>query len=426
MMTLPALRRLSVALFLAGYLCGCSRKPTAPVEVIRPVRTLVVDAGEGTTIRTFPGRAEATKQVELAFQVSGVLVSFPAREGQKVSKSDVIGQLRQDEFQARLAALTGQLDRARADLLAARAGVRPEERLRLESQVRSTAAQLANARTEFNRSSQLLRSRTISRVEFDRAETAYQVAQENYRSAVQTLEQGNVGREEDILAREAEVRGLEGQVVDANIQLQDSTLRAPYDGVIAQRFVEQGQNVRAGQPIVKFQDTNEIEIALDVPETVMVADIRSADIVQMYAEFSAVPGVQFPVRIKEIAQRADPVTQTFTVRVAMQAPPGINILPGMTATVTVYYHRANILGTRVFVPIAAIMQDSSGEQIVWIIGEDQRVSRRPVKIGQASGGRIEIIDGLEPGDHIAVAGVHSLREGLQVRELGDALGSTRQ
>ncbi len=425
-MTLPSASwHLPIALSLVVLAVGCSRKTPQPTEVIRPVRTLVVMKGEGTTIRTFPGRAEAARQVELAFQVPGVLVSLPVREGQSVTRNEVIGQLRQEEFQARLTALVGQLDRSRADLLAARAGVRPEERLRLESQVRSTAAQLTNARAEFNRASQLLRSRTISRVEFERAETAYRVAQENYRSAVQTLEQGSAGREEDILAREAEVRGLEGQVVDANIQLQDSTLRAPYDGVIAQRFVEQGQNVRAGQPVVKFQDANEIEIALDVPETVMAVDIRSADIVQMYAEFSAVPGVQFPVRIKEIAQRADPVTQTFTVRVAMQSPPGINILPGMTATVTVAYHRASILGARIFVPISSIMQDGSDGQIVWVIGDDQKVTRRPVKIGQASGGRIEIIEGIEPGERIAVAGVNSLREGLQVRDLGDALGSVR-
>lgn len=421
----PVLRRLPVALLLVVFAAGCSRKTPPQAEVVRPVRTLVVTEGGENTIRTFPGRAEAAKQVELAFQVPGILVSFPIREGQAVTRGDIIGQLRQEEFQARLTALQGQLDRARADLLAARAGVRPEERLRLESQVRSTSAQLANARTELDRATQLLRSRTISRVEFDRAETSFQVAQENYRSAVQTLEQGNVGREEDILAREAEVRGLEGQLVDASIQLQDSTLRAPYDGVIAQRFVEQGQNVRAGQPIVKFQDANEIEIAVDVPEVVMAADIRSADIVQMFAEFSAVPGVQFPVRIKEIAQRADPVTQTFTVRVAMQAPPGINILPGMTATVTAAYQRAGILGPRILVPLSAITQDGSGGQIVWVIGADQLVSPRPVKLGQPTGGRIEILEGLAAGDRIAVAGVNSLREGQQVRDLGDALGSAR-
>ena len=91
---------------------------------------------------------------------------------------------------------------------------------------------------------------------------------------------------------------LEGRVVEANIQLKDSTLRAPYDGVIAQRFVEEGQNVRAKEPVVQFQDVDEIDIVVDVPETFMIADIRSADIVQMVATFSGAPGLQFPVQIR--------------------------------------------------------------------------------------------------------------------------------
>ena len=59
----------------------------------------------------FPGKAEASKKVELAFQVSGLLVKLPVKEGQKVTKGELIAQLRQDEFQARLKALQGQLER---------------------------------------------------------------------------------------------------------------------------------------------------------------------------------------------------------------------------------------------------------------------------------------------------------------------------
>ena len=113
------------------------------------------------------------------------------------------------------------------------------------------------------------------------AETAYRVAQEDHRAALQVLEQGTIARQEDIEAQEAQVRGLEGRVVEANLQLEDTTLRAPYDGVIARRFVEEGQNIRAKEPVVQFQDVDEIDIAVDVPETVMIADMRSADIVQM-------------------------------------------------------------------------------------------------------------------------------------------------
>ena len=142
------------------------------------------------------------------------------------------------------------------------------------------------------------------------------------------LEKGTIGREEDIEAKEAEVRGLEGRVVEAKIQLDDCTLRAPYDGVIAQRFVEQNQNVRAKEPVVKFQDVDEIDVAVDVPETFMAADLRSADIVQMFAEFSGAPGLQFPVHISEVAQVADPMTQTFQLRVGMKAPAGREFASG--------------------------------------------------------------------------------------------------
>src|SRR5262249_44902065 len=261
-----------------------------------------------------------------------------------------IGQLREDEFAARLKALQGQLDKARADLRALRLGDRPEERLRMEAKVRAAAAKLANALTILERNERMLKSNAVSRAEYELSRTNSQVAQEEHKAALQTLEQGMVARTETIEAKEAEVSGLEGRVVEAKIQLDDCTLRAPYDGVIAKRLVEQDQNVKAKQPVVVFQDMNEILVAVDVPETVMAADIRTADIVKLVAEFSGAPGLRLPAQIREIAQTADPVTQTFRVRTAMMAPPGVRVLPGMTASVTLTYRRASVLGNRILVP----------------------------------------------------------------------------
>lgn len=419
-------RGLSPSLLSAlSILClavGCSRPEPPRSEVVRPVKTMVVAAGDETHVRSFPGRVEGSKSVELAFQVSGLLVNLPVTEGQSVVKNDIIAQLRQDEFQARLQAAQGQLDQARAALNALRLGERPEERLRREAQVRAAEARLANARAEFERHARLVRSNAVSRADYELTQTAYRVAQEEHRAALQVLEQGTIARQEDIEAQEAQVRVLESRVVEANLQLEDSTLRAPYDGVIARRFVDVGQNIRAKEPVVRFQDVEEVDIAVDVPETVMIAALRSADIVHMNAEISGAPGLEFPVRIREVAQVADPITQTFQVRAAMKSPPGMNLLPGMTARVTLTYHRASILGDRILVPISAVFKEATGEQVAWVVGPDQTVSRRPVKIGEATGDRIEIVEGLQPGDRIAVAGVRFLREGMQVRDLGDALG----
>ncbi|TVP97354.1 MAG: efflux RND transporter periplasmic adaptor subunit [Planctomycetaceae bacterium] len=407
-------------------IAGCDPAETERPEIVRPVKTMLIVPGENTSTRAFPGRVDASQRVQLAFQVSGLLVSLPVREGQEVAKGEVIAQLREDEFKARLTALQGQLDQARAALRALLAGDRPEERLRREADIRAAEQRLANARAEYRRYALLIESRAVSRADYERAETVFRIAEEDLQSARQLLEIGSIARAEDIDAQQGVVRGLEGQVVEANLNLQDCTLRAPYDGVIAERFVEEGQNVRAKEPIVKFQDVDEVEIAVDVPETVMAANLQSADVVQVVAEISGAPGVRFPVRVTEMAQRADPTTQTFNVRVAMSAPEGINVLPGMSATVTMTYRRAEILGSRMMVPMSAVYHLSSGQQIVWVLGPEDTVTGQEVTLGSSAAGDVEIASGVEPGQRIVVAGVNRLREGMRVRDLGDELGGSQR
>jgi RND family efflux transporter MFP subunit len=160
---------------------------------------------------------------------------------------------------------------------------------------------------------------------------------------------------------------------------------------------------------------------VDVPEGFVASNLRSPAIRQSVAELSIAPGRQFPVHVKEIAQIADPKTQIFEVRFAMKAPPGIIALPGMTANVTITT-RGNGGPGLLVVPIAAVSKQDTGEQVVWILGSDQTVHRRTVTLGAPTGDQIEIVSGLQQGDRIVVAGATFLREGMKVRNLGDALG----
>jgi membrane fusion protein, multidrug efflux system len=408
----------SVALLLAG--CSPADGPNA--EVVRPVKTIVVTSGENTNTRTFPGTVEAASRVQLAFQVSGLLIEFPVLEGQRVAKGDVIGRVREDEYRARLTALQGQLEEAQAALRALLAGDRPEERLRREADIRAAESRLSYARADAQRQRQLMQRRAGAQSELDRAETAYRVAQEALTSARKILELGMTAREEDVDAKQAAIRGLEGRVVEAQLQLEDCTLRAPYDGTIAERFVELNQNVRAKEPVVKFQDTDEVELLVDVPEVVMSANLRSADIIQLFAEFPGAPGLQFPVRVTEIGQRADPTTQTFQIRAAMRQPDDLQVLPGMSGTVTITYRRAEVLGERTMVPIEAVAINSNGEAGAWVVSDENKVESRPIKLGEVLGGQAQVVEGLAPGDRIVIAGLRFLREGMIVRDLANALG----
>ena len=77
-----------ISFFLLCTVSGCSRKAAPPPEVVRPVKTIVLSPGGELQTRTFSGRAQASREAELAFQVPGLLISLPVREGQSWQPSE--------------------------------------------------------------------------------------------------------------------------------------------------------------------------------------------------------------------------------------------------------------------------------------------------------------------------------------------------
>ena len=328
---------LAVTLSIVSVATGCARSGSSRSENVHPGKTISVAAGSTLEVRTFAGRVDPSKEVELAFQVAGVLVNLPVKEGQKVAKGQMVAQLRSAEFQARLEAAQGQLDQARAALDALRRGERPEDQIQREAQERVTAVRLANARAELDRYAGLVQSGAVSRSEYELAAANYAVAQEDHKAALQLLEQRTIARNEDVVAQEAVVRGLVGLVAEAKLQLEDSTLRAPYDGVVAQRFVDEWQSITVNKPVIKFQSVDALDIVANLPATVITSDACSPNITAMFAEINGAPGVPYPVHIKEVVQVADRTTQAVPVRFEMKPPFGVTVLPGMAATVSVEY-----------------------------------------------------------------------------------------
>ncbi len=143
------------------------------------------------------------------------------------------------------------------------------------------------------------------------------------------------------------------------------------------------------------------------------------------ATFSALPGREFESSVKEFVSEADPVTQTFEIALIFPAPGDVNILPGMTATITWYpppevMRSLGVDTTRLTVPSTAIFEDTvTGQVSVWIVDQGtMKVSRRTVEIGRiVADDMVEVTGGLEPGEMIATAGVHHLREGMRVKRL---------
>ena len=205
------------------------------------------------------------------------------------------------------------------------------------------------------------------------------------------------------------------QLEDAKNALKDTYLRAPFNGVVAKRHVENFQEVQAKQPIVFFQDNSKIEILVDAPETV-IANLKQDRHLESVATFAAVPGKEFPLSLKEYSTEADPQTQTYQVVLVMDRPEGINILPGMTATVSGRETGTEDTVARIVIPAIAVLENAEGKSFVWILDKEaMTVTQKDVVPGEMTGSNsIHVREGLAGGEVIVTSGLTKLREGMKV------------
>jgi RND family efflux transporter MFP subunit len=136
--------------------------------------------------------------------------------------------------------------------------------------------------------------------------------------------------------------------------------------------------------------------------------------------FDAFKEIEIPAHVKEIGKEASQATRTYPVNLIMDQPEGVKILPGMAG---IAHGAARLPETggsgSVTVPVTAVFSSEAEEQsFVWVIDETtMTVARRPVKVDSLSDTGVSVTEGLQPGEWIATAGVHYLKEGQKVRIL---------
>jgi RND family efflux transporter MFP subunit len=345
-------RALGVGLVAFVSLGGCEApEPPPTAEVSRPVPMHTIAGAELASGLRFPGRVQAVQRAELAFNVPGQITEFPVQEGQSLDAGALIARLDPTAFDARLSAARAEFDEARANY----------------ERVRKIWEQ----------------SQAVARAEVDQKRAAMEVARSAFAAAKQDAE--------------------------------DTRLTAPFDGVIARRYVENFQNVQAKEPVVSLQDVDQLEIVIHVAERVMRSEPRR---IAGQAVFDDIPGRRFPVTLKSYAAEADPQTQTYEVVLGLTRPQDVTILPGMSAEVVPQDTVAGATTSRIAVPLEAVTAGPDGKPRVWVVHpETARVSSRPVEVGTVQGSDIVVHQGLEVGERIVTAGLGHLRDGMLVRPL---------
>lgn len=210
-------------------------------------------------------------------------------------------------------------------------------------------------------------------------------------------------------AQIAAAEGAQAQAAQARASIGDRVIRAPFSGFASLRMISAGAVVSAGTEIATISDTSEIKLDFPVPETILSTLSVGQPIVARAAAF---PDQPFRGRIATIDPVIDPATRAVLVR-AILANGDRRLKPGMLMNVAIE-GRAR---TAPAIPeLAAIGQGD--ERFVYRLQPDGTVRRVTVRIGAREGDRIEVLEGLVPGDRIIVDGVVKLTDGMKVRLAG--------
>ncbi len=351
-MTLRAVAGLG-ALATALIVAGCSQK-NEPAEPVRPVLSTVVTAAASSS-SSWTGTIEPRYQTNLAFRVQGRLTSRSVSVGDSVAAGQTIATI--DAADLELA-----VQSARAELAKAR-------------------AELDNASATEERKRKLIGTDGTTKATLDSAE-------------------------EQRAAAEASVARAEASLTKAIEQLGYTELKADFAGVVTAIGAEAGQVVSPGQNVVTIArpDVREavVDIGTDVPVALKVG-------LPFIVSPQLMPALQIRGQLREIAPEADSATRTRRVRIGLSDPPDRFRL-GSTVAIRLADEQESCLR----VPASAVLA-SNGENAVWVVDTtSSTVSLRKVDLSRDESGFCAG-DNLAAGTRIVTAGIHSLRQGQQIR-----------
>ena len=354
------------ALLGALLLAGCSGDQPEEAAAVRPVKAYQVTADSQRLTRSFPGRAKAHNEVDLAFRVDGELMLLPNDLiGQPFKQGELIASLDPRDYEVKVEDMEGQLQNAEASARRAQSNYKREQNIYNEDPGATSKTSVENK----------LAARDAAR---------------------------------------ADVRSITASLEAARDDLGYTSLKAPFDGTITAKYTDNFQNVRAKENVVRLLDNSKIEMVVNVPENVISSLPKVKDIT---VTFDAFPDQPVPAEIFEIGTEASLTTRTYPVTLIMNQQEDFTILAGMAGRARgVVKQMAEADAGGVEVPVGAVFTpETEDSNYVWVIDPQTGVVRQQAVVtGKLVRAGIQVLDGLKPGDWVATAGVHTLREGQQV------------
>jgi len=338
---------------------SCNKEAPTKKQVIRPVRTMVVGDVQDLTSTTFPGITKEVQSVNMAFRVGGPLIRLNATEGQAVRTGQLIAEIDPRDFRVDILAKEARFIQARAE----------------EQRFRAT----------YERGS-------ISKSEYDQKLALYLEAQAAYEAAQNALV--------------------------------DTKLRAPFNAFIDQKLVDNFERVRVGETIVTLIDLSAIEVRFSVPEALAIHFRQFENFTVSFDMYRDIP---FVADLKEIGKKSEGsagIPVILVLRHKNTVDKAEKIVPGMACSIKVNLKETPAEEveeqTEFSIPTSSIYaQPDSDQKFVFVLNEaDMTVKKTEITLGSlVSTNLIWVLDGLNQGDILVIAGANVLQDGQVVKYL---------
>jgi HlyD family secretion protein len=374
----------------AGYVSyyGSRRLPVKIVPVTRGDVRLTVST-------VFTGSVVSEHEATLSFQTGGQLGTLAVQEGVMVKAGEVIARLDDVELQAQQSLAEANLRAAQAQLQRARLSL-PLEDSQVRAEITQSQVSLDNASTTYRRWQDLYAKGAVARQQVEEAQMRYDMAKSRYEAAMAAVTR-NAARRQEIAAAEAAVKQTEASLQMARIRLGQTALRASFAGLVTRTFVNAGEFVPIGKPIVHVVDPDSLYVKAVVDE----ADALKVRVGQQaLVAMDVFQGRRLEGRVAEISpviSSARQESRTSEVKIRLEDR-SIVLKPGLSADIEIVVEEVpNVLR----LPTHVILERERGKYVHVV--SDGRAQERPIQIGASNWDFTQIVSGLQEGERVVIS-----------------------
>ena len=390
-------RRLVVCAAFLPLLSSCSNGTAAKgtgksdsvlVVQVEPVR-------EESVRRTIEvvGTLAAADQVTISSEAEGRVSRIAADLGDRVTAGQVLLELDREKPQYNLEQQRASLARSLARYGATDPNSMPP--IEQTPDVQKAKAELEQAQKAYDRAKELNRRQLVSTQTLEDALAAQQTKQASYDAALQNAKNLSA----DIDASGAALKMAERQV-------RDTAIRAPFDGYVEKRLVNLGEYVRVQTPVMGVVRIDPLKVTAEIPEK-MGPWIQDGQAVELIVD--AFPDRPFAGKVSRISPVVNTSTRAFPFE-ALVPNPEATLKPGTFARVRIVTAKVDQVLTLSY----SSLQYRYGVNRVFVVDKDH-LAMRELKVGERVGERIEVLEGVKPGETVATTGVDKLEDGLKVK-----------